>query len=164
MSPFLCRITLLVLLFTATGCPYESEVPIDEPSVAVPTALPGVWKGVSDSGIVVTVTQTDAFSFHIRYTEDSGATHNYSAYLSVLRNVSLLNLHPLQPVSGLTGPYAFYKFDLSADGKHLTLTPVTDNIQEKFTSSRRLKAFFRKYVHTSFFYTIDEEFRYEKKE
>jgi hypothetical protein len=164
MSSFLIRITLLVLLFTATGCPYESEVPIDEPSVAVPTALPGAWKDVSDSGIVVTVTQTDAYSFHINYTEDSGATRNYSAHLSRLRNVLLLNLHPLQPGTGLNGPYAFYKFELSADGKHLTLTPVTDNIREKFTSSRRLKAFFRKYVHTSFFYPIDEEFRYEKKE
>lgn len=163
MQTLFVRIILLLLLFITTGCPYESEVPIDEPSVAIPPTLPGVWKGLSDSGAVITVTPADAYTFEISYYKQTDGTKYYSAHLSELRNVLLINLHPKKPVAtGLSGAYAFYKFELSDNGKHLTLTPVTENIKEKFTSSHRQKAFFKKYVHTSFFYDADEELEYEK--
>jgi len=165
MSSFLIRITLLVLLFTATGCPYESEVPIDEPSVAVPTALPGVWMGVSDSGAVITVTAADAYTFHIKYEKNSEGTKYYAAYLSHLRNMYFMNLRTRNQDSLIAdGTYIFYKFELSADGTRLTLSPVTENIREKFTTSRSQKAYFRKHAHTSFFYEIDEDLMYKKSE
>jgi hypothetical protein len=162
MSPLFTRITLLLLLFITTGCPYESDVPLDQPSVSIPEGLPGNWTNQEDSGSVIEVTPKDAFSFEINYTSVKEAPKQYVGHLSQIKNVPILNLHPVTPVSGLSKGYAFFRFRLSANGKELVLTPVTENIKEQFQSSRKLNAFFRKCIHFSFFYDNDEELIYKK--
>jgi hypothetical protein len=162
MKKWICLFALPLLLIITTGCPYESEVPLDNPSVEIPATLPGTWAGLSDSGAVITITPLDRFSFLIQYNTKQEPVKLYTAFLSQIKNVQILNLHPQQPETGLTAPYAFYKFELTNDGTHILLIPVTENIKEKFTSPTRQKKFFKKYILTSFFYDADEELEYEK--
>ena len=52
------------------------------------------------------------------------------------------------------GKFYLHKVDLSDD--RFVLYEVTDNIDEKFDSSEKLKAFVKKHMHLSFFYNKDE--------
>ena len=153
---------LLLLLVATTGCPYEADVPLDDPSVPIPIQLPGTWVNADDSMERVIITAADAYRFNISYYSDTTGAERFSAHLSLLRQTWFLNLKPLGSVRGLRGPYAFYRFDLSPNGNRITLTPVTENITERFNASRQLRRFFLKHMHNSFFYDGDEVIQYDK--
>ena len=51
----------------------------------------------------------------------------------------------------------YYLHKMEIDGDKITVFEVTDNIDEKFSSSEDLKAFVTKYKDLSFFYNKDEE-------
>jgi hypothetical protein len=53
--------------------------------------------------------------------------------------------------------YYLYKVEQSTSGAKTTLIPVTENIDEKFTASADLKAYIKKYMALSFFYSKDQD-------
>lgn len=156
-SRFCLPLFSLLFLFILTGCPYKSEVPIDEGQVKINAALIGKWaeedKAAEENPTYFEITKIDDYKYMVVNNEyssyDSTYTKtNYIAHLSVMEGLTFLNmLHD--------GFYHLHKVVLSED--HFTLFEVTDNIDETFDSAEELKAFVQKYMHLSFFYNKDEK-------
>ncbi len=141
------------------GCPYSSDVPIDEPSVKTDPKLIGKWEDKNSSDYNYVITKTGDFNYKIckRKTkaESTGSdTATYMAYVSDINGTKFLNLWEAYATSK---SYSFYKLDMSGSGSKITLASVTENIDEKFTSSADLKKFFQTYMNLSFFYSKDED-------
>jgi len=151
---------LLTLCIMLGGCPYNSEVPIDKPSIKINPALLGTWKLQKSEGGEAEkykVAAENEFTYtvdQIKQGKDPIPFEHYKAYLSAIDGDTLLNLWGVQE-KGTPPNYTFYKLVMSADRKKVTLLPVTENITETFTKSEVMKEFFRKYKNLSFFYGKD---------
>lgn len=137
------------------GCPYSSEVSIDNPSVKVDEKLIGSWESKTSSDYKYTVQKTDAFKYKIeKKSASSGDVTTYIGFLSDVSGVKYMNIYE----EGSTTPtYYFYKYEISTSGAKCTLTPVTENIDEKFTTSSEMKSFFGKNQSNSYFFDKDED-------
>ncbi len=154
--------TLAVLLM---GCPYGAEVPLDGPSVKIDKNLLGEWESKSSQDYNFTVFKDNEYTYKILKVKveghgDAHDTSTYKAYLVDLNGTMFLSLWD---ASASKKTYLFYKYEMAPSGAKATLTPVTDNIDEKFETSKELKAFFLKYMSLSFFYDKDPDV-YLKKE
>ncbi|HWY37248.1 MAG TPA: hypothetical protein VNY73_01725 [Bacteroidia bacterium] len=147
-------ITLSGLAVLLQGCQYTTELPIDEPTVKIDEKILGKWEA-KNSDYNYTVTKKDEFNYKF---EKKGKTstdvNNYTGFLSVIDGTKFLNVYD-DGASAKT--YYLYKVEQSTSGAKITLLPVTENIDEKFTSSAELKAFIKKYMALSFFYEKDQE-------
>jgi hypothetical protein len=151
----------MIILFTA--CPYSSSVPIDNPSVKVDRNLLGKWVKSSDQTTehptFFVIDQLDNFKYNIVKNEYNSSDSTYTktayvAYISKIDNLSFLNMQ-----QDGKGDYYLHRIDLG--NGEFSFFEVTDNIDEKFTTSEELKAFVKKYMNLSFFYNKDEE-KYKK--
>ncbi|HMO32748.1 MAG TPA: hypothetical protein PKE63_00650 [Lacibacter sp.] len=161
MKSFLSLLFLLSAAVLLTGCPYESEVPIDTPSVKYPAGLLGKWEPKSSSDNLMIITKKSDFIFHIVKTKKEAKADDtpeeYDAYMSDVGGLKFLNLTESKQDEWSTKKYYLYKMELATSGARLTLSPVTENIREKFTDSKELKAFIQKHMHLSFFYDKEDE-------
>ncbi len=148
--------TVLVLL---TACPYESEVPIDDPVIKIDKSILGIWAQPTEiekeNHKFYDIQKNEKFKYNIidnEYnTSDSAYTQTkYIAHLSKVGNMMFMNMQ-----KDGEGNYYIYRIDITDDG--FTLFEVTNNIDEKFTSSKELKEFVKKYMSLSFFYNKDEK-------
>lgn len=137
------------------GCPYSSEVAIDTPSVKIDEKLLGKWESKSSSDYSYTVTKADAFTYTIeKKSASSGDVTTYKGFLSNVGGTFYMNVYE----DGSTTPtYYFYKIEISSSGAKTTMTPVTENITEKFTASAELKDFFKKNQINSYFFDKDAD-------
>lgn len=149
----LAGLALASILFM--GCPYSAEIPIDQPSVKIDDKLLGNWEAKSSSDYSYKVTKSDANTYAIeKKSASSGDVTNYKGFISDVGGVRYMNIYE----DGSTTPtYYFYKLDVSTSGVKATLTPVTENIDEKFTTSSEMKDFFKKNQVNSYFYDKDED-------
>ncbi len=156
-------IWFLPFILILTGCPYSSDIPIDEPKEKVNQDYIGKWVKASSSTEenpkYYNVTKKD--DLHYIFEEFTYSSNDkkynsdkYVGHSTTLGNVVFLNLQKDEK-------YYFYKIELNKEKKQFKLYEVTDNIDEKFNKSSELKAFFDKYKDLSFFYNKDEE-KYEK--
>lgn len=143
----------LTLLLTA--CPYTSDVPIDEPTVKIDDKLLGKWEAKNSNDYFYTVSKKDDFTYKF---EKKGKTTTdvttYTGFLSVIDGVRFMNVYD---ESNSTKSYYLYKIEMSGSGAKTTFIPVTENIDEKFATSAELKAFIKKYMALSFFYSKDQD-------
>ncbi len=150
---------LLLLSFILTGCPYESEVPIDSPQVEVNKNLIGKWieqkdnKENKENPEYLEIKKVGEKKYLIE--QYSWESHNYKVdkyfmHVSLIGDLQFMNI---QKEKGTK--YYLYKFLLK--GNTLTFFEITDNIDEKFNDSKELKAFIKKYMNLSFFYSKEEE-------
>ncbi len=151
-------VRLLFIFFAIvifSGCPYNSEVPIDEPSVKIDDKLLGLWEAKSSSDYLYDVKNTDNFTYSIeKKSTESGDVTAYKGYLSDVEGVRFFNIWE---ESASPRVYYFYKVETSTSGARLTLAPVTENIDEKFNDSKSLKDFFKNHSTLSFFYSKEED-------
>lgn len=153
------RVIALILLSVSSvlfmGCPYTSEVPIDNPSVRIDSRILGKWETISSSDYSYTVSRKDDFRYKVdKKSASSGDVTTYIGFLSNVDNVSYMNIYE----EGSTTPaYYFYKIEVGTSGAKVTMTPVTENISEKFTSSADLKRFFRENQKNSYFFDKDAD-------
>jgi hypothetical protein len=147
---------LLCIAVFLGGCPYSSQMAIDTPSVKVEPTLLGKWEPKSASESVYTVSKQDEFRYRIekRTKGEKYATDTYVAHISNVGNDKFLNL---QEGTEPGKPYYYYKLEINSTSNKLTLNSVTENIDETFTTSTDLKAFFEKHKGFSFFYDKNEE-------
>ena len=163
-----CIIGILVTLaFFLTGCPYTSSVPIDKPGIPRDKSLMGKWKKSKTSKEYYTIYKgkgkfeykMDLFKWD-RKTKKNYKSESYIAHLSKIKNAQFLNIKRIssggstkkKPRAVRAGnmKYVFYRIHKMGSGFKADI--VTGNIDEKFTSSSKLKAFFAKHMHLSFFY------------
>lgn len=158
------RIVHLIAVISASfllmACPYESEVPIDKPSVKFPVTLFGKWEPKSSNDDVLTIQRKNDFVVTITKTKKDAkpdeSVDKYEAFISEVGNVKFLNVSELSQYSS-GEKYYLYKMEVSPSGSRITLSSVTENIDEKFSSSAELKAFIQKNMQLSFFFEKDEE-------
>lgn len=137
------------------GCPYSAEIPIDTASVKIDDKLLGSWEAKSSSDYSYTVTKADDKTYTIeKKSASSGDVTTYKGYLSDVAGTKYLNIYE---DGSTTITYYFYKYEITSSGSKATLTPVTENIDEKFTTSTELKDFFKKNQGLSFFFDKDED-------
>jgi hypothetical protein len=149
---------LAVVIFITTGCPYASKVPIDSPGAKIDQKLLGKWLKASDkekdNPEYYVISGIDEYKYNItkfeyQSNDSSYKETKYVSHISQLEDISFLNMQK----DGV-GDYYLHKIDLS--NSEFTLFEVTDNIDEKFSTSADLKAFVKKYMRLSFFYNKDE--------
>jgi uncharacterized protein with beta-barrel porin domain len=122
------------------GCPYGSEVAIDDGKTKIDEKLLGKWESKSSSDYDYIVSKIDDTTYKIeKKPRGEGEVTVYIGFLSAIGTTKFLNVWEEQ---NTTRTYYFYKMDISGSGAKLTLSPVTDNIKEKFESSSELKSFF----------------------
>ncbi len=147
---------LIALCILLGGCPYESKVPIDSPSVKINPALLGKWEPKSSSGNHYVVSKLDDYNYKIEEKKkDSKEPAIYQAYLSNVDGDIFINLYKVKDEMGQK--FFFYKVTLNKSETKVTLAPVTENIDEVFEKSEELKAFFQKNKNLSFFFEKEED-------
>ena len=141
---------ILALCILLSGCPYETKVPIDNPTVKINPKLIGTWEEQKDHD-VYKVTRQDEFTYAIEEIEKekNKVDHNI-AYLSEVNGVTFLNLSENKP-SGSEKKYQLYKIEMRGDDL-IRVFPVTENIREQFTSSGELKKFIGGNKKNSYFF------------
>lgn len=156
MKKFLFRLGLLpCLMLVLQGCPYGSEVAIDEPAVKIDEKLLGKWEAKNSTEYTYTITKKDDFSYKFEKTGKSSPEATlYTAFISVVDGVRFLNV---SEDASTTKTFYLYKLEMSGSGAKATLHPVTENITEKFATSGELKDFIKKHMGLSFFYSKDKE-------
>jgi hypothetical protein len=138
-----------------TACPYGSDVPIDQPTVKIDDKLLGKWEAKSSNDYFYNVTKKDDFNYKF---EKKGKTStdvtSYTGFLTIIDGVKFMNV---SDDASSTKLYYLYKIEMSGSGAKATMIPVTENIDEKFTASADLKAYIKKYMALSFFYSKDQD-------
>ncbi len=151
---FLVLAAIAVIL---TACPYSSKVPLSEPESKFPKDLLGEWKKSGSDNDYYVIDKMDKYRFSIQKnafsTSDSTYTKtNYTGFITEIGDVQFLNI-----IEEEAENYYFYKLVFNTKNNFL-LYPVTDNIDEKFEISSKMRAFFDKYKHLSFFYEDAEKY------
>ncbi|MGE0637916.1 MAG: hypothetical protein AB7G44_04150 [Bacteroidia bacterium] len=142
-----------IILFS--GCPYSAEVAIDQPSVKIDEKLLGTWESKSSSDYTYTVSKVDDKTYRFeKKTISSGDIIYYKGFLSEIDGKRFMNIYE---EGSVTNTYYFYKVEVSGSGAKTTLTPVTENITEMFTTSAALKDFFKKNMANSYFFDKDAD-------
>ena len=142
-----------------TACPYESKVPVSEPTEKIDKKLLGVWIAEADLEYETpTQYEIDKFSKE-KYSmiEKSYSTYDssfsetkYFMHTSTIGANVFLNI---QEFGG--GVYYIHRIVMGDD--EFTLFEVSENIDEQFTSPEELKTFISSNMHLSFFFTKDEQ-------
>lgn len=156
---------VLILFVTTvflTACPFESDVPIDEPQVKIDQRLLGKW--IIDYGYLdedeypdyVEIVKRNDYTYAISdssYDSDEGKymADEYIAHISMVGNASFVNLKPVDD-------NIYYIYRIYIGNNEFTLDAVTDNIDEYFGSSKDLKAFIQAYKDLSFFYNDSTDY------
>lgn len=161
MKRFLFIAAIISFSFILTGCPYDSEVAIDNPaSVKYPAALLGNWEPKSSSDEFYKIKRKDDFVISIIKTKKNAKAEDtpeeYEAFLSEVDGVKFLNLYE-KSGDNSTPKFYLYKLEINNSGTKITLSPLTENIDEKFQTSAELKAFIKENMKHSFFFDKEEE-------
>lgn len=153
-------VLIIVLVLVLVGCPYTSTVSLAEPSEEVDAGFYGRWLKDSEDEHpdYYDIEELDGLSFSLsKYTWDSddevySLDTTYSSWFTTIGNVRFMNIEDVDD----QGTYYFYKMEMpSADT--FILYEVTDNIDEVFSDSAGMYAFFDNHKNLSFFYNSDEE-------
>lgn len=148
---------LLFLALVFSGCPFSSEVAIDGGEAKVDEKLIGKWEPKNSSDYNYIVTKYDNATYQIvkKPKNESDAPTTYFGFFSNVGGTRFLNVWDGSSEGART--YYFYKAEITPSGSKLVLSPVTENIKEKFATSAELKSFFEKHMNLSFFYAKDDE-------
>lgn len=150
MKNLLIFSSLILICFTFIGCPYESKVPIDKPTVKINPKYLGVWEHEKNSE-KYKVTKYNDYTYAIEQLEkDKPANDKLFAFTSVVNGVNFLNLW--DGPTDTPEKYSIYKLELKSENTIL-LSEVTENIDEQFTNSEQLKKFIADNMARSYFYT-----------
>ena len=143
---------LVAIMFVLGGCPYKSDIPLDNTGKKINPALLGVWEPRSNSSNEkFTITKDNETTYKITKTSKSSTTPTvYKGFIVDIDGVPFLNLQDQGEMSDKG--YYIYKVDLAANGSKATLIALTENITEKFTTGEEFRAFVKKYKGLSFFF------------
>ncbi len=157
MKKLLSILCLLACSILFVGCPYDSEVPIDKPSVKINAKLLGTWEARSNQDESYKITKKDDFTYSIEKSNKKSKekdTQKYLAYTSMVSGGTFLNLwENSSDVSSIK--YYLYKMEMTGDAM-ITLAEITENVDEHFTTSEELKKFIGDNMKNSYFFSKEE--------
>jgi hypothetical protein len=160
-------IMLALMLVILTACPYTSSVPVSQSSEKLEKKLFGKWVKASDADAdfpeYYQISEQDKFRYRIEKNEYNTTDSIYDKTVYVSHTTTLGGIVFINMQKDGEGDFYIHRIDLSEDKESFVLFEVTDNIDEKFSSSAELKAFVDKYKELSFFYNSEEK-TYTKKE
>ena len=95
MKKFLLQLSLLAgLMIVLQGCPYGTEVAIDEATVKIDEKLLGKWEAKNSGDYTYTVTKKDEFNYKF---EKKGKTSTdatvYTGFISMVDGVKFMNIY-----------------------------------------------------------------------
>jgi len=161
MKKIVYLLSIIAVSFFLTGCPYESTVPIDKPTVKYPASILGKWEPKSSSDDLYIITKKDDYTIIITKTKKEvkadGKPEVYEAFLSDVAGTKFLNLYEKQEEAEGSTKFYLYKLEISTSGARLTLSEITENVDEKFESAAALKSFIEKNMMHSFFFGKEDE-------
>ncbi len=160
MKKIAIAINLLIIWVLCTGCPFESAVPIDAPTLPINPNLLGKWTSDPEAQSLLEIAKTDPFTYRITEVETSmdSTTRRkyYLGHLSVVEGVQFVNLQMIEQDKPRTDSLTYMIFKLEIKHKDkFVLSPMTEYIREKFKTSAEFKAFVKKHLRLSFFYEAD---------
>lgn len=133
------------------GCPYESKVPIDNPSVKINLKMLGTWQNQSKPEEIFKITKQDEFTYNIQVTNKNKVeVDKMLAYESVVNGITFINLWDNKPYSS-SKKYNFFKIEMNGENEIETAS-ITENVQEHFSSSNELKKFIAANMMNSYFF------------
>ncbi len=148
---------LMGIVVLLAGCPYSSNVPVDEGSVKVADELVGQWIKSSDKEtenptyFVISKddkTHATAKKFEYSSSDTKYDTTTYHLTFSDVGGDVFMNA-----IEDGGANYSLYKFVMDEKIKEVTTYEVTDYIKETFSSSKELKEFILKNKSMSYFFT-----------
>lgn len=153
-----CLIGFVVLL---TGCPFSSNVPIDEGTVKVSPALAGEWISVADTGAenptYYIITKDDTYKATVKKMEFSSTDSIYNATVYHLTFSDVKGDTFMNALEEGGNTYSLFKFNFNEKADEIVTSEVSDYIKETFNSSEELKDFIAKNKSNSYFYTNSTE-------
>ena len=168
MKYFLTIPALILLATIFTGCPYESNVALDNsPKVKINGNLLGDWYLSTSETSKMMVEKINDFEYTItKLTADSSKVFKvdsrYKAFLSDVSGTLFLNAKSFQAegetAMNFLNPNSFYIYKVEVSDKTFSLFPVSDYIKEKFDSEDNFRKFVEKYKDLSFFYSAEEKY------
>ena len=165
MKKLLSYVSLTLMLFILTACPYSAEFPLDTPNEKTRAMLMGKWveDGAQENPSFYMITKASDNTYKFEKNEYNSSDKKYSkttyiGHITKIGNIDFLNL-----MDSNDNKYYFHKIELpKKDGqRQLVIFEVTDNIDEKFNNGAEMRAFFDMYKNLSFFYNKDEK-KYNK--
>jgi hypothetical protein len=156
---------LLLVWALCTGCPYESAVPIDAPTVAINPQLLGRWRTNPEAQELIEVARADAFTYRVTEVatkvDSTTERKHYLGHVSLVDGVQFVNLQAVASDPRPADSTTYMLFKLEVRGKdQFVLSPVSEYVRERFKTSAELKAFVKKHLRLSFFY--ENELVYER--
>ncbi len=161
------------------GCPYESQHPLDVPSIPVKKEHMGKWFSQGGDAGNLVVKKQDAYTYLV---QDVGTTSDkerkaqekeakkaakengekyepsrkepptvYHAHLSMVNNIPFVNVKKLDTRT-------WYIYKLEGSGEKMVLSGLTPYIKESFSSSKQLSLFVAENMKYSFFFGDDQTF------
>jgi len=145
------------------GCPYTSSVSLSNPDQKVNKKLLGKWVDASEmnqeNAGFYEISEFDKNRYNIvknsyNFADSTYSQEKFISHISDIDGTEFLNME----VEG----NKYYLFKLDLQDKSFTLWEVTENIDEQFSSSADLRAFVKKNMNLSFFYSKDEKKYYKQ--
>lgn len=150
--------TFSIILFLSAvllmGCPYSAEVPLGKADIKVDNTIIKTWKQGSSSDYTYKVLKNDEFTYKIE--KKSKSSGDITTYIGFINDIDGTKYMSVYEDGSTSKTYYFYKYEQVSSDK-LVLTPVTENIDERFTSSSELAAFFKKNQKNSYFFDNSED-------
>lgn len=150
-------IGLIAIVVLLAGCPFSSNVPIDEGTVKISPELVGEWISPADkesaNPTYFVITKDDKFHATARKMEYSSSDSSYSEtiYHLTFSDVNGETFMNAMEEEGTT--YSLFKFKFDEKTGEASTSEVTDYIKETFSTSAELKDFIARNKSNSYFFT-----------
>ncbi len=150
-------IGLVAIVVLLAGCPFSSNVPIDEGTVKISPELVGEWISPADkesaNPTYFVITKDDKFHATARKMEYSSSDSSYSEtiYHLTFSDVNGETFMNAMEEEGTT--YSLFKFKFDEKTGEASTSEVTDYIKETFSTSAELKDFIARNKSNSYFFT-----------
>ncbi len=163
MSRTIVVILLLCCSVAFWGCPYESAVPIDEPSIPIDNGLFGKWQQLGEENSYATFskpTPIDSTMYRLSYNSWTSEHRSYEvktfkAWLSRVKERWFINI---QPEMKTGGNYFICAFSCNNTQDTIRLRPVAEAGAPKFNRSKDLRHWISKKMGTENFFDAEELF------
>ena len=156
---------VLVVAIAFMGCPYGTDIAIDEkPVVKIIPSLIGKWEQRSSADYSYKVTKTDEFNYKIVKAKvpsadkkEETSASDRTVYFGFISDVAGDKFFNIYDSSSSPQTWYLYKVDMTEGDNMLKMASVTPNITEKFSTSAELRKFIEKYKGLSFFFEKDQD-------